>query len=325
MGAGLIVQRTHDRFSNMLLAVLTRFPLHGACGRREASDNQETDPDAAGPAAPAPAQKGPDAKAIKEFIQKLELDVIEAWTVQDVVEIFLPNIGLTDATCKEIFFKHRITGPVLLHMSKADIDDLGLSLNGVDPLPAPKYGSGENLLTLGDRVYMWDLLQILQHKRKRLDRTKVVWSVQVPTGGIQYYDSVMECLKYKLCPGCMPYDHYTLTAGDLQIDMRPPRTFFHWCVPTEVSIKDLRFLKDVDSVVQCGNCPFCCKKKLGMMLAFHQETGADDREETEDGEPAAANEADVPHTKFVIWHREMTHEKAQALIAVWAEVRLVGD
>lgn len=47
------------------------------------------------------------------------------------------------------------------------------------------------------------------------------------------------------------------------------------------------------------------------------ETGADDREETEDGEPAAANEADVPHTKFVIWHREMTHEKAQALIAVW--------
>lgn len=71
------------------------------------------------------AQKGPDAKAIKEFIQKLELDVIEAWTVQDVVEIFLPNIGLTDATCKEIFFKHRITGPVLLHMSKADIDVRG--------------------------------------------------------------------------------------------------------------------------------------------------------------------------------------------------------
>jgi hypothetical protein len=54
-----------------------------------------------------------------------------------------------------------------------DLQDLGLSLNGIDPMPAPTLGSGQNLLTLGDRVYVWDLIQILQHKQRRIDRNKV--------------------------------------------------------------------------------------------------------------------------------------------------------
>lgn len=199
---------------------------------------------------------GPNAAAIKKFIQDLELPAIDNWGVKEVVEIFLPGIGLDTPSCKEIFHKHRINGAVLLHMTKPDIDvsphpptlthahahtrtharahahtrthactsplplfcrvplcpialalaltplspqlvnrahlltlgggawsgacaadtdlqDLGLSLNGIDPMPAPTLGSGQNLLTLGDRVYVWDLIQILQHKQRRIDRNKV--------------------------------------------------------------------------------------------------------------------------------------------------------
>eukprot|EP00037_Helgoeca_nana_P036967 m.13839 g.13839 ORF g.13839 m.13839 type:complete len:305 (+) comp8241_c0_seq1:96-1010(+) len=284
--------------------------------------------DGAGPAEPSqPVSTGPNAAAIKKFIQDLELPAIDNWGVKEVVEIFLPGIGLDTPSCKEIFHKHRINGAVLLHMTKPDIDDLGLSLNGIDPMPAPTLGSGQNLLTLGDRVYVWDLIQILQHKQRRIDRNKVIWSIQVPTGGVQYFSGTIECLKYKLCPGCMPYDHYTLTLGEIQIDMRPPRTCMHWCVPTEVTIKDLRFLKDVDTIEQCGNCPFCCHKKRGMTVAFHQETGADSvvSEPEEGAQETPDSLADVPHTRYVIWHPTMTHDKAEELIAVWAEVRLVGD
>eukprot|EP00038_Savillea_parva_P013382 m.8180 g.8180 ORF g.8180 m.8180 type:complete len:285 (+) comp2510_c0_seq1:160-1014(+) len=283
----------------------------------EGDANVEHNEGEAGGAGPADV----DPKSIQAFITEVTLETVEAWSVRDVLDVFLTNIGMTDPGVREVFAKHRVTGPVLLHMSREDIDELGTSINGMDPLPAPTHESGRNLLTVGDRVYMWDLLQILQHKKKRVDRSKELWSVKTPTGGLQYYASCFECLKYKLCPCAMPFDHYTVTLGEVRVDFRPPRTCMQCCIPTEVMIKDLRFLKDVDTVKQCGNAPFCCWKKKGMTLAFHQEHGVDHHPEDVDKDL----EVDVHHQRLVIWHPSMTHERAEEILAVWAEVRLVGD
>eukprot|EP00041_Stephanoeca_diplocostata_P021310 m.494476 g.494476 ORF g.494476 m.494476 type:complete len:193 (-) comp21796_c1_seq1:1123-1701(-) len=130
---------------------------------------------------------------------------------------------------------------------------------------------------------------------------------------VQYYDGCYQCIQYRCCRCAMGHTHYDLSGLGLEVVHKAP-TFCGCCIGEFRDNKDMRFLKDIDGFSIYGPCPFCCYKKKGIILHFHDDD--DDMRPAEDRTNSLSE-------RVTIYHPYMTDENVLKMTAVWAELRLV--
>jgi hypothetical protein len=205
--------------------------------------------------------------------------------------------------------EHKITGPVLLSMNKADLDDLCGPVISTREGPLPPLA-----VAFGDRVFLLEALAFIQAKEERVDKEKTIWSVKVPQGGPQYYNNCCECLAYTLCPCVVRFEHYKLKSNGMEVIRRPNRKTINVFAGVFTDFKDFRFLKKVDRMT--NPCiPLCCWKRNGISLVFYAG-------KHESAKPRKDRGGD--QDTMVIYHPDMTERAEASIRNSWAGLRLAS-
>eukprot|EP00041_Stephanoeca_diplocostata_P021311 m.494600 g.494600 ORF g.494600 m.494600 type:complete len:302 (-) comp21796_c1_seq14:1123-2028(-) len=271
-------------------------------GQPKKSDTRTTRKSEAGAALDTSA-----AEPIKDFMRNLKVEEIAKWDAPTVAQAFLTALGLP--RLMQPFLDHKITGAVLLELTKTDLYDIGFPPDS----HRQRRVSDKCSITIGERAYLWTMILELKKKSRRADRDREIWAVRTPEGPVQYYDGCYQCIQYRCCRCAMGHTHYDLSGLGLEVVHKAP-TFCGCCIGEFRDNKDMRFLKDIDGFSIYGPCPFCCYKKKGIILHFHDDD--DDMRPAEDRTNSLSE-------RVTIYHPYMTDENVLKMTAVWAELRLV--
>lgn len=249
----------------------------------------------------APITKQPNAQSFdaadfeqhQRYLRQLDPVIVEAWSVLDVAEEFLAPLGL--GYLKQTFVDHKVTGHVLMNLDKDDLFEMQVH-------------------AVGDRIYIDNSLQDLRKHARKLERERVLWEGETPTGGIAYYKNLRELCAYKLCCCFMKRTHWRITAQGLRMRDNPPSCNV-CCAPMLNDFSDFRFLKDVDSRSDPQCC--CCKHQRAIIMEFDSSAPATGGRyvSTSGGGNKVIN---IPHPN-------MTESLVTIVKNAWSEARLVAD
>lgn len=235
------------------------------------------------------------AQAIRDYVTELEIETVEGWDAHAVVQNLLQILGLPHLG--QHFLDHHITGPVLLHLDKDDLADITL---------------GESNITIGERSYLHTIIEHLKTKRRRIDKSKVVWTVRTPEGPIQYYRNFCEFVSYRCCRCCMSHIQYELSGHGLEVIHQPPRCCFGCCRGFFKDNKDMRFLRDIDTHWHYGTFPCCWRRKYGVSMTFHDDSD----------EPSKnINLSEL----VVVFHPDIDDAAVGRMHDLWVQMRLVDS
>eukprot|EP00041_Stephanoeca_diplocostata_P021309 m.494474 g.494474 ORF g.494474 m.494474 type:complete len:283 (-) comp21796_c1_seq1:1888-2736(-) len=206
-------------------------------GQPKKSDTRTTRKSEAGAALDTSA-----AEPIKDFMRNLKVEEIAKWDAPTVAQAFLTALGLP--RLMQPFLDHKITGAVLLELTKTDLYDIGFPPDS----HRQRRVSDKCSITIGERAYLWTMILELKKKSRRADRDREIWAVRTPEG---------------------PYSGHT--PGELQrellafdsTDMHVP-TEIH--VPTEMHVLvEMHMVPNEMRVPPKCMCPLKCMYQLKYM------------------------------------------------------------
>eukprot|EP00041_Stephanoeca_diplocostata_P030247 m.909371 g.909371 ORF g.909371 m.909371 type:complete len:277 (-) comp23720_c0_seq4:2341-3171(-) len=241
-----------------------------------------------------------NAHQIEAYAIKLDLEDIRRWDPTAVVKNFLLPLGLPHLS--ELFQDHNINGTVLLNLTKADLKEM--NREGIS-----RTGQG---MRLGDRVFVLSAIHRMNRIESAADKTKSIWTVRTPEGGVMYFDGCRQCAAYTLCGCCMNHTFFTLNKQGMQIKQQKAQK--GGCCQGETNdFLDFRFLKKVDAVVTpCVPC-YCMDRKALVLTFF-----VDERH----NQSSTQSHKQHGQNTVVILHPLMGPKAADSVNAVWAPLRL---
>lgn len=237
-----------------------------------------------------------------KYIQELNPQVVEGWSVMEVCQLFLRPLGLKHL--QQTFVDHKVTGHVLLTLDKNDLREM-------------------HIHAVGDRVYIDRSLVDLKKHARKIERERTLWEGELPAGPLQYYQGFCHMLRYKCCGCCFVKIHLKVTAqGFRQRTNAPSCNFF--CLSMTNDFNDFRFLKDVNSRIE--PCCLCFRHKREIELEF-DSTEVPNTDKTPGCfiEPPIKVVMAYGNKKIMIAHPEMTEELVTIIKNAWSESRLVAD
>jgi len=182
----------------------------------------------------------------EDYIRKLEVDLVEKWSVSDVYDKFLQPLGY--AQLQETFRMHNVTGSVLLSLHGDDLKDM-------------------NVWHVGDRLFLETQMFRLRTEKRRRQNERPLWEGVAPAGSCAYYDNPAMFLKYKCCPCFFPFKKLRVSSQGLRTLQTPP--FCNTCCSgVRNDFQDFRLLKTVEH----NNKRSCCVDKNIMTLTFENST-----------------------------------------------------
>jgi len=224
----------------------------------------------------------------KKYVSELNYSDMKQWDAKQVSTKFLVPIGL--GKLSPFFEHHRVTGRVLANLKKEDFKDM-------------------KIMSVGDRIFLTELVRELQLKYRRDVFNAVVWSGTVPAveGGIAYFPSIWSYLAYKCCPCLSNTEEYEFSRQGLKIKKNPPACIV-CCGDTSNEFNDIRFLKDLDWSTE-KQCCGCLTRRVMTMIFLD--------------EGQAAHDGVAPKTK-TIPHPNINQEEINKLLFIWSDARLVA-
>jgi hypothetical protein len=94
-------------------------------------------------------------------------------------------------------------------------------------------------------VYIDRCLVELRRRLRKVEREHGIWAGRTPFGGVAYYDSLCDCMLFKLCPCFMQFTEWKISSQGVRRRLLPPSCNV-CCKPMHNDFSDFRFLKDVD-------------------------------------------------------------------------------
>jgi len=231
-----------------------------------------------------------------EYLFALNVNDIERWTVDQVCEKFLQPLDL-DQSCGELFHKHNITGDVLMRLGKRDLKEM-------------------KIFHVGERAFLHHCLKGMKDSLEQRQRDTILWEGLIPAGGVSYFSSCGECLKFKLCGCFMEFATYKVQAQGMMVSAKPPK----WnccCQGYENDFKDFRLLKEIT----WHNQRRCCLQTYEMHLAYAD----DESNQIEVNRNCCGWGGPTVMKKTILKHPDMTEAQVEKIKEAWRNVRLVAD
>eukprot|EP00037_Helgoeca_nana_P027944 m.324738 g.324738 ORF g.324738 m.324738 type:complete len:262 (-) comp27634_c1_seq4:1947-2732(-) len=246
-------------------------------------------------------QKDP-LDVLQESFANFDTEVVEAWTVVDVVENFLSPLGLEKL--RHLFMQQKITGHVLLTLTKSDLQELSPGV-------------------VGDIVLIDQSLNLLKRRVRKANRERLVWFGRWPDGGCAYYDSCGQCMAYTLFGWCLSTIEYKFTTGGIFVKNKPPQCNC-CCKPMFSDHSDYRFMKDIEAYRR-PTCLCACYRQ-GLVLKFDAKDDRDADIESMKPQICCAGKGGDTSTHFIdLAHPQLTNDVTQTIKENWQKARLVSD
>jgi len=266
---------------------------------------------------PPPCTKRTKWDDASDFIDGLDQDEVETWTIQDIKTKFLTPLNMEQIGY--VFENNRINGRTLSIIGKEELNDL-------------------NIKCIGDRVYLFELLKIMKKAFKRNERDKVIWEARVPPeegANIAYFSGehgpCWQCFswcQWKICPCCVATVDYRFTKQGLGEKINPPSISI-CCSTVTNRFHNLAFMKDVDWDTMPEYCGLATRKRLimffleeGLNMEDVQSTAGMTEQEQKDHFKRANEAAD---DKMEILHPSINQELVNTIMYAWSEARLVAS
>eukprot|EP00038_Savillea_parva_P008566 m.177748 g.177748 ORF g.177748 m.177748 type:complete len:261 (+) comp14410_c0_seq1:304-1086(+) len=238
---------------------------------------------------------------LQESFANYDTEVVEGWGVAEVCDNFLAPLGLDKL--RHLFMQQKITGHVLLTLTRKDLQDLSPGV-------------------VGDVILIDQSLALLRRRVEKANRERLVWFGRWPDGGLPYYDSCGQCMAYTLFGWCLPTLEYKFTTAGIFVRNNPPK----WnccCKPMFSDHSDYRFMKDIEAYRR-PTCLCLCYRQ-GMVLTFDSK---DDRDEVVQGmkPDICCAKKRPPNTHTIdLAHPQLGTEMIEAIKESWHKARLVSD
>jgi len=228
---------------------------------------------------------------MEQYVLDVDIQQASLWTMDQVCDLFLDKIGM--GAYAEVFRSHRIQGKSLPLLNDEHLGEMGIQ-------------------PIGDRVFIQEMIQLLQKKRRQMNSNLVLWKGDIPSKTVM-----------KVCP-CMTRVEWKVTSQGVH-NRRIP-CCGKYCGTTTNDYTDYRFFKDVELkeysayLLYCCPCITCCRR-YKLELYVEDESNRQSSRQSSRQNPSMTTA--MPTAPHVIRHPDaLTAERI--IRKAWAKARLVS-